>query len=136
MKRRKEGGRIGHHGKKIDVLECANCGCPNAPGASRCMYCRSEMERKSPGFSNAAFYYVNFFKSYFATVVFRFSNSMGNRLGRLLLTSILACVLGATGVFLILRAIDGGGFFYWSVGSLCLAYAVSLSACSYDAFRK
>ncbi len=135
MRRRKEGGRTGQSGRRIESVECPKCGCPNKPGASCCMFCEMELEYKNAGFSYAVLYYGNYLKSRLGGARLRFPVKPG-LVGRVIFTALLACILGVIGAGLVIRGIEGGGFFNWAVGGLCLAYAASLMVDAYGVIRK
>lgn len=137
MRRKKNhGGSKGATGRKVDMVECPKCGCPNSPAASRCMYCRVEIELRTPTASEIAYYYLNSVSNYFQTVGMRLGSTSYRFAGRAALFTLITVVLSVIGFRFIFKGVEHGGFFNWTVGVLCLAYAGALLSSVYSAIRK
>lgn len=129
MKRKKDGGKRGSAGRKIMVLECPQCGCPNRPKDRLCMYCNAELKSTGVTVKMAVEYYANYLRDFLAS---------GNAVPYLylLLTVAIAVLMTSFGVWFIVSGVKEGGMINWALGTLLLLYGVAALGNAYNTIRK
>ena len=136
MRRKNKGGSKGKTDRKVEMVECRQCGCPNMPHAPRCMYCRAEIEHRSATVTEVVSFYLGSARDYIysigpkaGSVKFRFA-------GKAALFTLLTAILSVVGFRFLLSGVQDGGLFNWAVGILCLAYAGAVISNIIGAIRK
>ena len=136
MRRKNKGGSKGKTDRKVEMVECRQCGCPNMPHAPRCMYCRAEIEHRSATITEAVSFYLGRIGDYFHEIGPQAGSAKYRFAGKTALFTLLTVILSVVGFRFLLNGIQQGGLFNWAVGILCLAYAGAVINSIIGAIRK